>query len=219
MPSSVWFVGAIIRTVVRKQLTEAVTITKRKESKNKNKKNLRKTAKRKQERCRFSQQPQFGVAQLPRVVPWGSRVWGKRSQATLSPFSCFPSHPKVEGGPVTRDLWSMRGNATTREVNPTTCFSSIAVLADSSHINWQRRATSKRGPQLLNPPCCSARTTQKQYPPAESLHTIDSLPSSLPAETHTARTMAVGMEPFPRKSREQSPATHHIGHKPRLGLR
>lgn len=179
------FVGAIIRTVVRKQLTEAMTITQRTESKNK--KNLRKTAKRTtQERYRLSQQPLFGVAQLPRVVPWGSRVWGKRSQATLSPFSCFPSHPKVEGGPVTRDLWSMRGNATTGEVNPTTCFSSTAVLADSSHINWQHRATFKRGPQFLNAPCCSARTTQKQSPPAESLHTIDSLPSSLPAKTHSS---------------------------------
>jgi len=75
----------------------------------------------------------------------------------------------------------MRGNATTREVNSTTCVSSIPVLDKTSHINWQYRAIFQRGPHFLNPPCCSTRTTQKQPRLAEPLHTIGSLSSSLPA--------------------------------------
>lgn len=146
-------------------------------------------------------------------------MWGnKGSQATLSLLLLLFAL-KVEGGPVTRDLSSMRGNATTGEVNSTTCLSSIPMLNHASHINWQLRATFGRGPRLLDPPCCSTRTTQKQSPLAESLHTIDSLGSLAYPQRPTTHTMAVEMEPFPRKSREQRPATHQIGHKPRLGLR
>lgn len=93
------------------------------------------------------------------------------------------------------------------------------MLDDTSHINWQHREIFERGPHSLNPSCCSTRTTQKQPPPAESLHTIDSLGSLAYPQRPTAHTMAVEMEPFPRKSREQRPAIHQIGHKPRLGLR
>lgn len=86
------------------------------------------------------------------------------------------------------------------------------MLDDDFHINWQHRETFERGPHFLNPPCWTTRTTQKQSPPAESLHTIDSLGSLAYPRRPTTHTMAVEMEPFPRKSREQS-------HKPRLGLR